>query len=409
MYKRARKRHWRIYEKTAKYSKEYKEPSACEDVLVNCRYLHNSGGFVPHNNTDIKYFPSATRMFDDVIQKLKSAQKFVFIEYFAISDGVLLQRILNVLLDKMKKGVDVRIIYDDMGSRALSLKTKRLIKKAGGQIRVFNRLMSKFSFALNYRDHRKIIVIDGKVAYTGGCNLADEYINEKRMHGYWKDAGLRMCGEVVDEVTLTFLRQWEFILKKPIEYQGFLGLYDRIERDSVVLHYVGGPEFEHPICKSVYENVICCAKKKLYIMTPYFVPDESIMQDIINAALAGVDVRLVLPAVPDKMYVYLLTRDNAEKMTKYGVKVYYVEDAFVHSKVVLSESCAVIGSVNFDMRSFYQQFENSVLTDDKKLLSDVENDFERTFADCKLVEKRQKRGLFNKIAVSVLRIVGPLM
>jgi cardiolipin synthase len=309
----------------------------------------------------------------------------------------------------MKEGVDVRIIYDDMGSRVLSLKTRKLIKKSGGQIRVFNKLLSRFTFSLNYRDHRKIIVIDGRVAYTGGCNLADEYINEKRMHGYWKDAGLRMTGEGVDALTLTFLRQWEFIVRKNIQYEQFLNHWEKAQSTSTVIPYVGGPEFEQPICKSVYENVITSAKRKLYIMTPYFVPDESIMQDIVNAALSGVDVRLVLPAIPDKLYVYLLTRDNAEKLTKYGVKVYYVEDAFVHSKVVLSESCAIIGSANFDMRSFFQQFENCVLTDDNGLMGDVERDFEQVFADSLLVEKQQKRGLFNAIAVSALRLVGPLM
>jgi cardiolipin synthase len=252
-------------------------------------------------------------------------------------------------------------------------------------------------------------VIDGKVAYTGGTNLADEYVNEKRICGYWKDTGLRLEGDAIDGVTLTFLRDWEYIVKRPVNYGEYVGYYEKFEKGYTVVPYAGGPEFENPICKSVYESVISSAKKKLYIMTPYFVPDDSITQLIANAALAGVDVRLVLPYVPDKLYVYLLTKDNAEKLLKYGVKIYYVEDAFVHSKVVLTENCAVVGSVNFDMRSFYQQFENAVISDDLKLLNQVEADFTQAFADSKQVVKPQRNGIVKSIAISALRIVGPLM
>jgi cardiolipin synthase len=229
------------------------------------------------------------------------------------------------------------------------------------------------------------------------------------MYGYWKDTGLRLRGDAVDALTLTFLRQWQFIVKKQIKYDGFFGNYESYEGGGMVLPYAGGPEFAHPVCKSVYENVVSAAKQKLYIMTPYFVPDESVTQDIINAALAGVDVRIVLPSRPDKSYVYLVTKDNAERLTAYGVKVYYVDDAFVHSKVVLTEDCAIVGSVNFDMRSFYQQFENAVLSDDKKFMREVERDFNNTFNDSILVEKQQKNGLLRSIIVSALRLVAPLM
>lgn len=409
MYRRARNRHKKIFERSGEFVKPYADPQTENGVLTNCRYLYHSGGFVPYSNTAVKYFSSGSAMFDDVIERLKSAEKFVFMEFFAVADGVLLNRILDVLKEKMERGVDVRIIYDDMGSRVLSLKTRKKIRQAGGQIRVFNRLVSRFTFALNYRDHRKIIVVDGKCAYTGGCNLADEYVNEKRMYGYWKDVGLRLDGEAVDAMTLAFLRQWEFIVKKPVDYGAYLRLSEKHANSCTVLPFTGGPEFEHPICKSVFENAISAAKKKLYIMTPYFVPDDSMTGYIVNAALSGVDVRIVLPSVPDKFYVYLMTKDNAEKLTKYGVKVYYMEDAFVHAKVLLNENCAVIGSANFDMRTFYQQFENAVLCNDKQLLEEVEADFERTFRDSRAVTSPQKKSLPCAVAVSALRLVAPLM
>ncbi len=409
MYARPRKKHREIYRKTQEFVPQYADPNADCDLVKICRYLNKEGGFVPYSNTGLKYYPSAAATFDDVIEKMKSAEKFVFIEFFAVSDGVLFERMLRVLEDKMKNGLDVRIIYDDMGSRNLSRKTKKRIKKCGGKIRVFNRLVSRFTFAMNYRDHRKIIVIDGKVAYTGGCNLADEYVNEKRMHGYWKDAGLRMSGQAVDAMTLIFLRQWEYIVKKPVDYKSFLNLYERSESCSTVMPFATGPEFERVVYKAVLENVIASANERLYFMTPYFVPDESILLMIGNAAMAGVDVRLVLPEVPDKAYVYVMTKDNAEKLIKLGVKIYYVKDAFVHSKIVLTEKCAVVGTANIDMRSFYQQFENAVITDDKQVLADVLEDFEKTFPDCVNPQKAEKHGLIKGTVVKALRIVSPLM
>lgn len=409
MYHRARKRHHKIFDDSAKFCKPYEEYPADGEMLKNCRYLQSAAGFVPYTNTKVKYFPSGASMFDDALREMESAEKFVFIEYFAVADGVLLKRVWDILERKLKEGVDVRIIYDDMGSRVLSLKTRKMMRKAGAKIRVFNRLLSRFSFALNYRDHRKIIVIDGKTAYTGGCNLADEYINEKRMYGYWKDTGLRLTGEAADAMTLSFLRQWEYIVKEPVDYAPFIGNSVPEESTSVVLPYVGGPEFEYPICKSVYQNLICSAKEKLYIMTPYFVPDDDIMQDIINCAQAGVDVRIVLPSIPDKYYVYILTKEYAERLVSYGVKVYYVEDAFVHGKVVLTEKLAAVGSVNFDMRSFYQQFENAVLTDDEGVRQDVEADFNQTFKDSILAGQPQKKSFVKRVIVSALRIVAPLM
>jgi cardiolipin synthase len=409
MYRRARKRHRQIYERTSSYVKPFALPDTSDDVLLNCRYLNNSGGFVPYTNSKLKYFSSGATLFDDVLEKLKTAEHFVFIEFFAITDGVLLNRVLAILQEKIKAGVKVRIIYDDVGSRGLSLKMRKRIRKMGCELKVFNRLLSRFTFALNYRDHRKIIVIDGKVAYTGGSNMADEYINEKRMYGYWKDTGLRVEGDAVDAFTITFLRQWEYIVKLSENYDEYINKYEKLPVGGVVLPYAGGPEFEHSVCKNVYENAISGARDKLYIMTPYFIPDDSISQDIINAALSGVDVRIVLPSVPDKWYVYLLTKDNAERLIKYGVKVYYVDDCFVHSKVLLTEKCAVIGSVNFDMRSFYQQFENAVLTDDESVRGQVEKDFESTFENSTFIQKPQKNGIAKSVLITALRIVSPLM
>ena len=298
---------------------------------------------------------------------------------------------------------------NDVGSRAFSHAMRKKMRAAGAQVRVFNRLLSRFTFAMNYRDHRKIIVIDGKIAYTGGSNVADEYINEKHMHGYWKDTGLRIEGEAVDSFTLFFLRQWEFITNKKCEYIPYMGHYERFSSPYVAAPYVDGPEYELTICKSVFENVISSARERLYIMTPYFIPDDSVTKCIINKALSDVDVRIILPSVPDKYYVYLVTRDNAEKLIKHGVKIYYLRDSFVHSKLAINETCAVVGTVNFDMRSFYQQFEDALLTDDQNVLAQINADFENTFPDCDNPQKPAKNGLVKTVAIALLRLVSPLM
>lgn len=409
MYRRARRRHKEIFSNSQCYLSSFIVPDASAEMRAICKYLYNSGGFVPYSDTELKYFPSGAQLFDDVLEKLQQAKEFVFIEYYAIADGVLWNRIWDILETKIKEGVDVRIIADDLGGRGLSFKMRRKIRKCGAKLHIFNRLVSRFTFALNYRDHRKIIVIDGKIAYTGGSNIADEYINEKRMHGYWKDTGLRITGTAVDAETLMFLRQWEYIVKKHIDYSPFMNKFERKSGSGTVVPYMGGPEFELPICKSVYENVISSARQKLYVMTPYFIPDDSITQDLINAALSGVDVRILLPEVPDKSYVYLLTQDNAERLIKYGVKIYYMKDTFVHSKVVMNENCAVVGTVNFDMRSFYAQFENAVISDDGTFIYDILRDFESAFADSTQITAPRKNGLFKSVAITVLRFVSPLM
>ena len=409
MYARSRRRHKAIFARSEQYLPEH-APAVCPAAMEQlCAYLRNAGNFNAYNNTRMHYYPSGAQVFDEAIECLKSAQSFVFIEYYAIADGVLLSRMWDVLREKALSGVDVRFIYDDVGSRAFSREMRAEMKKCGAQVRVFNRLLSRFTFAMNYRDHRKIIVVDGKVAFTGGSNIADEYVNEKHMHGYWKDTGLKVEGEAVDSMTLFFLRQWEFITKKKFDYSPYFGHYERLENSSVAIPYVGGPEYELTICKSVFENVIASAREKIYIMTPYFIPDDSVMQALTNKALSGVDVRIILPSVPDKYYVYLVTRDNAEKLIKHGVKVFYLKDSFVHSKLILTESSAVVGTVNFDMRSFFQQFENAVLTNDYSVVSAISDDFENTFPDCDAPVTAAKNGLGRTIAIALLRLVSPLM
>ena len=408
----ARKKLSKVFLDSKQYNSQEKVICSNKNVSNDCAYLYNSGGFNAFTKTKAKYFASGTLFFDDVIERIKKAKEFVFIEFFIVADGTLFNRIFSILKEKVKLGVDVRVIYDDLGShKVLSKKEKNALKKAGIKIQPFNRVTPFFSATLNYRDHRKIVVIDGKTAYTGGCNLADEYVNEKRMHGYWKDSGIRLDGNAVDGFTLMFLRQWEFLTKKKEDYSKFLRKAQQISGDSVFVPYADGLDYDKNIGKNVYENMISSAKEKIYIMTPYFIVDDTLTNLLINKAMSGVDVKLIIPEIPDKAFVYGVTRNNAEKLIDYGVKVYLMKKSFVHSKLLLTENSVVVGSINMDLRSFYQQFECAVYTDDDNVKKEVLIDFENTIKDSLLITEKNKlrNHLIYRAFAGVMQIFAPFM
>lgn len=435
----SRKRYRQIVIKTSALAcKGVGEKTISAGIRSAAHYLKAQGGFVPYRNTRAKYFPSGAQVFDDMIERCAAAKKYIFIEYFIFADGVLLSRFLNVLEERAAAGVDVRIIYDDLGSDGrVSRKVKKRIRSAGIQLYAFNKLVPFYKIGMNYRDHRKITVIDGETAYTGGINIADEYVNEKRMYGYWKDNGVRLDGDAVEGFVIMFLRQWEYVTKNKPDYAAFIappredkadgtaadgevvaeeeevadGSHEAAEYGApVFIPYAAGLEYAEPVARDIYAGVIASAKEKLYIMTPYFVPDETTTNMLACRALAGVDVRIVLPSVPDKPYVYLISLGNADKLMKSGVKVYTMSDSFVHTKSVLTESCAVIGSVNFDLRSFFQQYENALLTDDKTVLEGLSADFEDTFRNSvqrNIIVKKPR--LLRRIITGILQLFAPLM
>lgn len=404
----------RRYKKVFTDSKVYEDKLRLHDGVKNGDeiYLKNVGNFESYKNTATKYFSSGTLLFDDILYSMSLATEFIFIEFFIISDGVLLERFLNILEEKANEGVDVRIIYDDMGSHGtLSRKTKKRMKENGIKLHPFNRLVPLISVAMNFRDHRKLVIIDGKTAYTGGANLSDEYINEKRILGYWKDAGIRLDGDGVDGFTMIFLRQWQYLSSKEEDYSLFLRKSHSVINTNVVIPYADGLEYDIPIGKDMYLNIMSESVEKIFIMTPYFIIEDTITNMLINKALSGVDVRIVLPGIPDKKSVYDISKNNAEKLLKYGVKVYLVKNSFVHSKLVLTENCAIVGSINMDLRSFFQQFESAVYLNDSETICEINRDFENTFtkSETLVINQKKKMKLFNRMYVGLLRVMSPFM
>lgn len=333
-------------------------------------------------------------------------------EFYIISDGVLLNRILDVLTQKVNQGVDVRIIYDDMGCHGkIKRRTKKQIKLAGIKFMHFNRLVPVFNIALNLRDHRKIVAIDGKVAFTGGTNLADEYINEKQIYGYWKDEGILIEGEAVDNLTIAFLRQWEFLTNESVEYDKYINLFSTFKTGSMVVPFISGPEFRYSVAKDMYIQMISSAEEKLNIMTPYFVPEETIISLLISKAKSGVEINLILPGIADKKFVYVVSRDYAERLISSGVNIYTMNNSFVHSKIIANDSSVIVGSINMDHRSFNQQFESAVYTNDKKVLKDVENDFKNTIEVCTKItpDRRKRNNIFYRVFAGLFRLISPFM
>ena len=382
------------------------------NVLSQCRYLYNVGNFKAYKNSKTTYYSSGIELFDGIIEELKKAKKFIFIEYYIISNGILLNKLFQILKEKAKQGVEIKIIYDDIGShRTLSRKTRKKMKKAGIQLYSFNRLTPFLNIALNFRDHRKLVVVDGKVAFTGGANIADEYINEKQLHGFWKDCGIKIEGQAVDNFTISILNQWQFINKKPIEYKNYLNQSKELESSGVVIPFVAGPNYNDSIAHNVYANEISNAKEKLYIMTPYFVPDETIINLLKNKANSGVDVRIIIPEIADKRFVYTLTRNNVEKLVENGIRVYAMQNSFVHSKVMLTENSAIVGSINMDLRSFNQQFESAVYTSEESTLGAIARDFDSSLKLSKEITPKyfKRNKLSFRIIAGIFNLISPFM
>jgi len=405
----SKRRYKKIFARADGYFKEDKVSAACARSEEDCEYLKSVGGFYAYGGTRGEYFPSGGLFFDDVIARLAAAKKFIFIEFFIICDGILFDRVMSVLSERIKNGVEVFVIYDDMGTnRRISGKAKRRMRAAGLKLMSFNRLIPIIDIGMNYRDHRKIIVVDGETAYTGGINLADEYTNDCRILGYWKDAGVRVDGNAAEGFTKIFLRQWEYLTKKEVDYARYIQPRRSGSAGAAYVPFACGLDIEKPVGKDAYLNIISKAEKRLYIMTPYFVPDDGILNMLANKAKSGVDVRIVLPGVPDKAVVYRVTLGNAQSLIKSGVKVYLMRNTFVHSKVVLADYCAVVGSINVDMRSFFQQFESALYFDDEEVLAQVLADFEKTFPECEDLPCR-KQSLHGRFFSSILKIISPLM
>lgn len=379
-------------------------------------YLNNYGGFPAHNNTKVTYFECGESEFPEIIKQLEQAEHFIFIEYFIISEGKMWDEILNVLKRKVTEGVEVRVIYDGMGTElVLPDNYDKLLKSYGIRCNIFNKLKPFLSTSQNNRDHRKIIVIDGHTAFTGGINIGDEYINFKSRFGYWKDTAVMLKGDAVWNFTIMFLQIWELIDNSKDDYLLYsphIHHPDPFESDGIVVPYGDNPIDNENVGENVYLHIINNAKKYVYITTPYLVLDNETFVALTFASKRGVDVRIIVPDIPDKWYIFLIGESYFLDLIKAGVKIYRYTPGFIHAKTFLSDdTTGVCGSINLDYRSLYLHFECATLMYKTSCLQNIKDDFEITFKQSHLVEinECENTGFFKGIITAFLRIISPLL
>ena len=391
-------------------------------VLANqARYLAAKPGGIPaplYRAADVRFYADASEGFEAQLADIATARSFVFLEYHAIQDSISFARLKGLLVEKVAEGVEVRIVYDDMGSVGFIGKEFITSMEAiGVQCRVFNPLVPIISVLMNNRDHRKITVVDGRVGFTGGYNLADEYFNITHPFGQWKDTGLRLTGEAVRSLTATFLEMWNAIEDTDHgDYERYFPT--RPAEDSLVPSegwvqpYCDSPLDDTPTAEDVYLNVIKGATRRLWVTTPYLIITDEMTRELTLAARRGVDVRVVTPGIPDKKMVYKLTRSYYAQLARYGVRIYEWTPGFIHAKQMLADDqVAVCGTINLDYRSLYLHFENACVLYRCPALADMAADFEHTFAESTEVTAQyanEKLGPL-KIGRRILRLLAPLM
>lgn len=387
-----------------------------EDAARQSRYIQDMAGCPPYTRTESLFLPTGEAQFARMLEDLSRAQHFIFLEYFIIREGLMWNSILNILVRKARDGVDVRLIYDDMGCiKNLPGKYDQLLEQSGVKCCVFNPFLPVISARMNNRDHRKICVIDGNIGYTGGINLADEYINEYERFGHWKDTGIRLYGEAVWNLTVMFLSMWDYIRGTHENYELYRpGIYLPLPdaSDGFVQPYGDAPLDDEPVGETVYLNMINRAKRYVFITTPYLVLDNEMTTALCIAAKSGVDVRIITPHIPDKWYVHEVTRANYAQLVDSGVRIYEYTPGFIHSKaVVVDDEYAAVGTINFDYRSLYLHYECGTWMYRTESILTIKRDYLTTLHSCQPItpEVCRKMPLFRRLLGAVLRAFAPLL
>lgn len=384
-------------------------------VAGNIRYIGEYGPYPVWKNTETKYFPSGEQMYASMLEDLKKAEHYIFLEYFIIQEGVMWNSMLEILEQKVKEGVDVRLIYDDVGCVSLlPFHYADQMEAKGIKCLAFNRFVPFLSLVMNNRDHRKILVIDGHTAYNGGINLADEYINRKVRFGYWKDTGIRLHGDAVFNFTLMFLEIWNAFRIPDLDYSLFRPRRwhpEVFESDGYVLPYADTPLDYEELGENVYVNILNQAKDYVYIATPYLLISDEMEHALCLAAKRGVDVRILMPGIPDKPTIFFMGKSYYPPLLNAGVKIYEYLPGFVHAKsYVCDDKIATVGTINMDFRSLYLHFECGTFLYGCKSVFDVKKDMEDCFPKCHQVTPGDcRQGMVGNMLTSVLRVLAPLM
>ncbi len=363
----------------AELAKEYADKYPTKSRMS--RYLETQH-FPLFKNNQIQYYPMGEDVFEAIFVDIKNAERFILINFFIIGEGVLWEKMHELLLDKIKTGVQVKFMYDDFGATIRTSKNfRKNLEAEGFEIGVFNpihRYTDKLY--MNYRSHQKIIVIDGNFGYTGGVNLADEYVNLVHRFGIWKDNAVRVEGDAVWGLTVTFLQMWEICNSRTrIDYDPYRPTLNFTQNDVYCHVIADGPANnpDNPI-EIIYKQIINYAKKYVYITTPYLIIEDDMKQALITAVKSGIDVRIITPYVPDKKYVKVLTNYNYGQLLEAGVKIYEYKPGFIHAKTIINEDCGIVGTINMDYRSFYLHYECGLWMCNREVIDVIKDDLLKT-------------------------------
>lgn len=398
------------------------EPNVTEKILSNYpdikslgKFLYSTSDYHSYSHTVTKYFPNGETYFAELLKDLESAKKYIFIEYFIIDDDQSWGKILEILERKVLQGVEVRVLYDAIGSITVATKKyQKFLKSKGINSHIFLRLIPIFSSKINNRNHRKILVIDGKIAYTGGINLTNEYFNVgKNRFNYWKDTGLKIMGPAIRTFVSLFLQDWNLEAAEKDVFANYLDCnFTKKDSSGLVIPYGDDAFNGEDIAENVYLYFISTATKYVYITTPYLLLDNQMINTLIFAAKRGIDVRIIVPSVPDHLITFSVGKTYIKNMIDNGVKVYTYQKGFIHAKnLVTDDNIATVGSVNLDYRSFFHHFECGTILYETETIKDIYTDFMETLKDCELVTEATYKKIpkFYRFIGRIFRIFAPLM
>lgn len=382
------------------------------------KYIYEGGNYPSYADAAVKYYPLGEDLFDELLLQLHRAEKFIFLEYFIIEEGEMWSAVLSVLEDRAAAGVEVRLMVD--GTSTLTLLPRdfpRKMEERDIRCKVFSPMIPFLSTHQNNRDHRKICIIDGRAAFTGGINLADEYINRRERFGHWKDTAIMVQGRAVDSFTLMFLQMWNIDENRRENYPRYIAAGSKdvdedMRRGGFIAPYGDSPLDDEEVGEKIYTDIISKAEKYVHIMTPYLILSETMVHTLTFAAQRGIDVKIILPHTPDKAYAYWLARTHYMELITGGVKIYEYTPGFVHAKVFCSDDIrGVVGTINLDYRSLYLHFECAAYITGNPVIRDIEEDFDATLRKCEriTVENCRRFNWRRKIAGRALKIVAPLM
>jgi len=387
-----------------------------EIAATQSKYIQDYAYYPPYCNSTSEYLSIGEVKFERLKEELRKAERYIFLEYFIIEEGVMWNSILDILKQKVKEGVDVRVIYDDAGCMfKLPYGYDKKLESMGIKCCVFNPLKPVLSIKMNNRDHRKIAIIDGHTGFTGGINLADEYINEYEKFGHWKDTAIMVKGEAAWSMTVMFLAMWDYLKGIDEDFNKFrpkLPLSNEICRDGYIQPFADSPLDDEPVGETVYLNLINKARRYVYITTPYLIIDNEIITALTSAAKGGVDVRIITPYCGDKWYVHEVTRSYYRTLIESGVRIYEYTPGFIHSKTfVVDDEYGVVGTINMDYRSLFLHFECGVWMYKCRSIYDIKEDFINTLKMCKEITIEDLRNVkwYRVLIRAVLRIFAPLM